>query len=278
MVDNNVQWIPGWSNRVPTEGDLVLAFAGSNLLRSGDCWFLRWGGPEMGGSRPEALAMGTWDGRDVFVTALPETGVPGVEPILLRDALLTRPDAPAALLSTAFQVWQWWQDHRFCGRCGERTGPHPRERARWCDRCHIPWYPRIAPCIITVIRRDDRFLLARSSRVTRNFYSLIAGFVEPGESLEQAVAREVLEETGLTVGNVRYCASQPWPFPHQLMVGFFADYHSGDLCLQEDELADAGWFTPEEHPPIPPDTTIAGRLIAAMKADIRSSRIGRERD
>ncbi|KXS50781.1 MAG: NADH pyrophosphatase, partial [Marinobacter sp. T13-3] len=106
------------------------------------------------------------------------------------------------------------------------------------------------------------------SRVTRNFYSLIAGFVEPGENLEQAVAREVKEETGLEVENIRYQASQPWPFPHQLMVGFFADYRSGELRLQEDELADAGWFTVEDHPPVPPSTTIAGRLIRAMKAEI----------
>jgi len=121
-----------------------------------------------------------------------------------------------------------------------------------------------------VIRRNDRFLLARSSRVTRNFYSLIAGFVEPGESLEQAVAREVKEETGLDVANIRYRGSQAWPFPHQLMVGFFADYQGGELKLQEDELADAGWFTPDEHPPIPFATTIAGRLIGAMKEEINS--------
>lgn len=267
-TDHNSLWQPGWSEQSPAEGDRVLAFAGNNLLKPGDDWFLRWGGPEMGGSRPQALFMGTWAGENLFVTGLPDSGVPGVELITLREALLERTGAPSELLNTAFQVWQWWQDHRFCGRCGEPTGPHPRERARWCERCAMPWYPRIAPCIITVIRRNERFLLAKSSRVTRNFYSLIAGFVEPGESLEQAVAREVMEETGLEVENIRYRASQPWPFPHQLMVGFFADYKAGDLHLQEDELADAGWFSVDDHPPVPPPATIAGRLIAAMKAEI----------
>ena len=268
MVDQNMQWVPGWSEQGPEPGDLLLAFAGNSILKPGDGWFLTWGGPDMGDSRPEALMLGTVGGRRLYVTALPDTGLPGLETLSLREAMLHTPDAPSELLSTGFQVWQWWQDHRYCGRCGERTGPHPRERARWCGRCNIPWYPRIAPCIITVIRRDDRFLLARSARVTRNFFSLIAGFVEPGESLEQAVAREVMEETGLEVTNIRYQASQHWPFPHQLMVGFLADYKSGELKLQEDELAEAGWFTPEEHPPIPPETTIAGRLISAMKKEI----------
>ncbi len=270
MVDDSTQWVPGWSEQAPMQGDLLLAFAGNNILKPGDDWFLAWGGPEMGDSRPEALALGTWGGRRLFVTALPDSGLPGAETLSLREALLHTPGAPSDLLSTGYQVWQWWQDHRYCGRCGERTGAHPRERARWCDRCNIPWYPRIAPCIITVIRRGDRFLLARSARVTRNFFSLIAGFVEPGESLEQAVAREVMEETGLEVANIRYQASQHWPFPHQLMVGFIADYKSGELHLQEDELAEAGWFTPGEHPPIPPETTIAGRLISAVKREIAS--------
>ncbi len=268
MVDNRSHWLPGWSEEAPANGDLLLAFAGNAVLKPRDDWFLRWGGPEMGDSRPQALALGTWAGEKLFVTELPDPGLPGLDVVTLREALLDRSDAPTDLLNTGFQVWQWWQDHRFCGRCGEPTGPHPRERARWCGRCNMPWYPRIAPCIITVIRRDDRFLLAKSSRVTRNFYSLIAGFVEPGESLEQTVAREVKEETGLEVDNIRYQGSQPWPFPHQLMVGFFADYRSGDLRLQEDELADAGWFTVDNHPPVPPQTTIAGRLISAMKAEI----------
>lgn len=272
MVNNSAQWVPGWSEDAPVAGDLLLAFSGNNILKPGDGWFLRWGGPEMGDSRPEALALGTWNGQPLFVTTLPDSGLPGLQILTLRDALITLPEAPADLLSTGFQVWQWWQDHRYCGRCGERTQPHPRERARWCDRCHIPWYPRIAPCVIVIIRRDDRFLLARSSRVTRNFYSLIAGFVEPGESLEQAVTREVKEETGLDVCNVRYQSSQPWPFPHQLMAGFIADYQGGELCLQEDELADAGWFSSDEHPPIPPETTIAGRLISAVKDGIARDR------
>ena len=278
MADDKAKWVPGWNEASPEQGDLLLAFTGNSILKPADGWFLRWGGPEMGGSRPEALSLGAWEGRPLYVTMLPDTGVPGMQTLSLREAMLLTPGAPVDLLSTGYQVWQWWQDHRYCGRCGEKTGAHPRERARWCNRCGIPWYPRIAPCIITVIRRGDRFLLAKSARVTRNFYSLIAGFVEPGENLEQAVAREVMEETGLAVTNIRYQGSQPWPFPHQLMLGFFADYESGELRLQEDELADAGWFTVDEHPPVPPDTTIAGRLINVLKAEMTAGNGGRHHD
>jgi NAD+ diphosphatase len=106
-------------------------------------------------------------------------------------------------------------------------------------------------------------------------YSLIAGFVEPGESLEQAVAREVKEETGLQVSNIRYRLSQPWPFPHQLMAGFFADYESGELVLQQDELADAGWFVPGHTPPVPSLTTISGQLIHDMSEEILADIAGR---
>jgi NAD+ diphosphatase len=189
----------------------------------------------------------------------------------LRDALILMESAPAELLSTGFQVLQWWHDHQYCGRCGSLTESHPQERALWCGSCSIPWYPRLAPCVIVVIRRDDRLLLARSSRIKRHFFSLIAGFVEPGENIEAAVAREVKEETGLDVTGIRYQHSQPWPFPHQLMLGFFADYAGGELVLQEDELAEADWYRPGDLPPVPPLTTIAGRLIRAMEQEILAS-------
>jgi NAD+ diphosphatase len=268
MVVPMTQWKPGWTNRAPEPDDLILALAGSGVVKPDNGWLHRRDSALFGDRLSGAVSLGTFDGRDVFVTELPESEVEDKEIIPLRDALLMMNDAPADMLSTGFQVWQWWRDHRYCGRCGEETGFHPRERAKWCEPCGIPWYPRLAPCVIVVIRRDDRLLLARSSRVKRQFYSLIAGFVEPGESLEGAVCREVKEETGLDVTNVRYHASQPWPFPHQLMVGFFADYAGGDLVLQEDELADADWFLPGDTPPVPPETTIAGRLIRAMEKEI----------
>lgn len=263
-------WNAGWSRKAPEADDLVIAMNGPEIWCPEDDWYHRWGsvdGALDDGTEP--VYVGELDGRSVYVASVD----PGMllyltRPVHLREALLTMPDAPAEVLGTAAQVQQWFRDHRYCSRCGTETGFHPNERARWCEPCGMPFYPRLAPCVIVVIRRGDRFLLARSTRAKSYFFSLIAGFVEPGESAEEAVARETLEETGLTVTNVRYWTSQPWPFPHQLMLGFFADYESGDLVLQEDEIAEADWFTPDEHPPIPPETTIAGRLILRLKEEM----------
>ncbi len=264
------QWLPGWTTTPPSRNDAILALTGDSVLRQGGEWLIPWPDAQaalLPGSEP--VYVGRWNNQSVYVAELAlESLKRAAEPVPLRDALLFEAAVPADLLSTAFQVHQWWRDHRFCGRCGQETGPHPRERARWCGHCEIPWYPRLAPCVIVLIRRGDRMLLARSSRVKRHFYSLIAGFVEPGETVEAAVQREVREETGLEVTAIRYQASQPWPFPHQLMLGFFAEYAGGELQLQEDELADAGWYRPGELPPVPPNSTIAGRLIRAMEQEI----------
>lgn len=266
MVISDADWVPGWSTEAPREGDLLLATSGPTILKPAEGWLLPWDKQAMAGRA--SVYLGCMGDRSIYIGEPDSPGDSSLEPVSLRDALLGMEDAPANLLNTGFQVWQWWLDHRYCGRCGHETGFHPRERARWCQQCELSWYPRLAPCVIVVIRRDDRLLLARSSRTRRNFYSLIAGFVEVAETLEEAVAREVKEETGLDVTNIRYQGSQPWPFPHQLMMGFFADYAGGELVLQEDEIADAGWFLPGDTPPVPPQGTIAGRLIRAMEKEI----------
>lgn len=263
-------WTPGWSTKGPDDDDLVLAIDGDAVLKPDSGWLQSWR-TVVPSTQSDCgpVYVGLMDGKPVYVAEADlDSLVESTERVSLREALLMMEDAPAEMLSTAFQVHQWWRDHRFCGRCGESTGLHPLERAKWCEPCGIPWYPRLAPCVIVVIRRDERMLLARSSRTKRHFFSLIAGFVEPGESVEEAVAREVKEETGLEVSGVRYQSSQPWPFPHQLMLGFFADYAGGELVLQEDEIAEADWFLPGDMPPVPPVTTISGALIQAMAREI----------
>ncbi len=129
----------------------------------------------------------------------------------------------------AVQIVEWDETHRFCGRCGGPTERVPGERARLCTTCGHSAYPRIAPAVIVRVTRGDALLLARGRRWTEPIYSLVAGFVDPGESLEETVAREVREEVGIEVGDIRYFASQPWPFPHSLMLGFEAEHAGGEI-------------------------------------------------
>lgn len=170
----------------------------------------------------------------------------------------------------AKQLLEWHLNHRFCSRCGQPVRQHRLELAMICARCHYRQYPRISPCVIALIRRDDRLLLARSINST-GYYGLIAGFVEVGETLEQAVQRETQEEIGISVSNIRYVASQPWPFPSNLMLAFEADYAGGELRLQPDEIADAQFFSIDQLPPLPNRGSIAYRLIERAVQSIRSS-------
>jgi NAD+ diphosphatase len=165
------------------------------------------------------------------------------------------------LAGRAVQLVEWDRNHRFCGRCGAGTERKPDELARVCPVCGLQQFPRISPAVIVRIERGDEILLARSPHFAPGVYSNIAGFVEPGESLEETVVREVREEVGIEVTNVRYFGSQPWPFPNSLMIGFVADYASGDLRLQEGEIEDAGWFTADNLPGLPSRYSIARRLI-----------------
>jgi NAD+ diphosphatase len=163
----------------------------------------------------------------------------------------------------AVQLVEWARTHRFCGRCGTPTVQQVGERAMRCPACGLLAFPRIAPAMITLVTRGDAVLLARGVQFQGPMYSCLAGFVEPGESLEGAVVREVREEVGIEVGDVRYWGSQPWPFPHSLMVGFTATWESGEIDIDPAEIVDAQWFRRDEMPPIPPSISIARKLIDA---------------
>ncbi len=169
----------------------------------------------------------------------------------------------------AFQIINWERTHRFCGRCGGRTGLKAGERARECPHCGLVIYPEISPAIIVAVIRADKILLARSHRFRNAFYSVLAGFVEPGETFEETVRREVREEVGLGLKNIRYFGSQPWPFPNSLMVGFVADYESGEIRIDESEIVDAGWFDSNNLPGLPRTGTIARRLIDSFTEGAR---------
>jgi NAD+ diphosphatase len=174
----------------------------------------------------------------------------------------------------AVQLVEWARTHRFCGRCGTGTEPARHERAMTCPSCGLAAFPRLAPAMITLVTRgepgpDEEALLARGVQWTVPMYSCLAGFVEPGESLEAAVAREVGEEVGLAVDEISYRGSQPWPFPHSLMIGFRARYCGGELSLDPSEIADAAWYRRDALPMVPPPISIARRLIDEWVAEHR---------
>lgn len=207
--------------------------------------------------------LGRWDGRPCFAVEIADADL---DPRRYRRGslyqLLGRVDeALFALAGRAAQLLRWERDHRFCSRCGGATVLDERERAMHCAACSRRVYPRISPCVIVLVTDGDYLLLARNARTRRPFYSTLAGFVEAGETLEHCLCREVREEVGVEVGDLRYFGSQAWPFPDQLMVGFHASYRSGAVVCQPGEIADAGWYHYRDLPPVPPAASIAGRLI-----------------
>jgi NAD+ diphosphatase len=161
----------------------------------------------------------------------------------------------------AVQVVDWDRTHQFCGRCGDKTRYKEGERAKECPRCGLASFPRISPAVIVAVERGKRLLMARANRFPTAFYSVLAGFVEPGETLEETVAREVREEVGIEVTDVRYFGSQSWPFPDSLMIGFTAQYAGGEICIDTTEIVDAGWFGADELPELPGKISIARQLI-----------------
>jgi len=179
----------------------------------------------------------------------------------LRELLGLIPEPDFYLAGRALQLSHWLHDHQFCGRCGQPTEIDYNEPRRVCKACNFSVYPRISPCVIGVVTRGDYCLLAKNKTHRSGMFSTLAGFIEAGETAEQAFAREVKEEVGIAIDNIRYVSSQPWPFPGQLMLGFEAEYAGGDIVLCEDEIAEADWFHFSDLPIVPSKFTIAGQLL-----------------
>jgi NAD+ diphosphatase len=181
-------------------------------------------------------------------------------------------DGLFALAGRAIQVMDWDRSHLYCGRCGTPTVVKAGERARQCPSCGQVHYPRIAPAVMALVRNGNQLLLARSPHFPAGMHSALAGFVEPGESLEQCLVREVREEVGVEVTNLRYFSSQPWPFPHSLMIAFQCDYAGGKITPEPGEIEAAGWFDLDNLPVLPNKISIARRLIDTTIAQIRSEK------
>ncbi len=187
----------------------------------------------------------------------------------LRDAFRDMTPDEMRAASREAEIAEWRLNNRFCGRCGAPMRPHadPRERALVCEKCGYAAYPKIAPVVIVLVTKGDAVLLQRNTHYKGVAWSLVAGFVDPGESLEDAAHREIREEASITVRDLRYFGSQTWPFPSNVMIGFRAEYAAGELRPDGDEVVESGWFTRERLPDIPRPGSIARAMLDAWIAE-----------
>jgi NAD+ diphosphatase len=214
------------------------------------------------GDAHDALYLGDLDGVPCFGRLLGSDAAPeGSEPTPLRQLYGALSEEEFAIATRALGLTAWDLDFRFCGRCGSPTARSTSERLRTCTSCGHGAYPRLSPAVIVLVERDGRCLLARNARTKMPFFSTLAGFVEVGETLEQCVAREIREEASIELTDIRYFGSQPWPFTGSLMIGFTARWASGEIVEDPTEIMDAGWFSPDAIPVVPPKLSIARELI-----------------
>jgi NAD+ diphosphatase len=251
---------------------LIFAFAGNELVLAVDAL------PSLGAlganSVPDgAICFGEWSRRTCYALALKDPQAPpGLRSVGLRAVYGELGPAAFAIASRAAQLLTWDREHRFCGKCGTPTERAAGEPARICPACKLHAYPRISPAMMVLVHRGREVLLARNRNNTSGMFSALAGFVEAGESLEETIVREVREEVGVEVGDIRYFGSQSWPFPHSLMLAFTADYLAGEIRVDENEIAEAYWYGPND--PLPAyarEISIAGALINSQLEAIRRS-------
>jgi NAD+ diphosphatase len=207
--------------------------------------------------------LGELDSRACIAAEFPPAArvTDGFDLIGLREVFNRLDEELIWIAGQANQLVDWSRSHQFCGHCGHPMKDKPEERAKICPACDLVNYPRLSPAVIVAVVKGSQLLLASNKRFKSGFYSVLAGFVEPGETLEECVAREIREEVGISVKNIRYFGSQPWPFPNSLMVAFSADHAGGEITADQSEIVDAGWFTADNLPSIPPKFTIARQLI-----------------
>lgn len=212
-----------------------------------------------------ARQIGEWQGEPVWlVRQTMSNHMVSARQLLDQDRGLFQ------LVGRGVQLSEFYRSHKFCGYCGHEMHVSKTEWAALCGNCRERYYPQIAPCIIVAIRKGDEILLAQHVRHRNGIHTVLAGFVEVGETLEETVAREVMEESNIRVKNVRYVSSQPWPFPNSLMMAFMADYDSGDIKHDPKELLNADWYRFDQLPQLPPPGTIARRLIEDTVAQCRA--------
>jgi NAD+ diphosphatase len=212
------------------------------------------------------MPVGLWSQQYCATTWLDAnaTAQPGYAFVPLRTLFGAWDESLLGIAARAVQIAEWARTHRFCGHCGSPMHLQAGERAFACPACGHTAYPRISPAMMVLVKKENAILLARHARSPTARFTALAGFLEAGETIEEAVHREVAEEVGLRVTNLRYFGSQSWPFPHSLMVAFTADYAGGEIVIDEAEISEARWFGPaDETPPPPPGVSIAAQLLRA---------------
>lgn len=218
--------------------------------------------------------LGSLSGIPCFAGELdPRTPLPdGMTCVNVRNLFGRIDDVVFGLAGTALQVVRWDRTHRYCGQCGAKTRPMSSERAIICTACGLTNHPRISPAVIVAVIRAGKILLGRSGRFpNQKLFSVLAGYVELGETLEACVHREVMEEAGIRIGNLKYFGSQPWPYSGSLMVAFTAEWLSGEISVDGEEILEAGWFGPQDLPLVPGWGSVAGKLIDWFKRAYGSS-------
>ncbi len=219
---------------------------------------------ELGVKPVRTQYLGKLDGIHCFSAELSLTAVwpEGTSFLNLIEAFGKLEEETYKVAVYAQQIVAWDRDHQFCSRCGIETQYQEDERARKCHNCNLMFFPRISPAVMVGIIRENKILLARNRIFAPGFYSVLAGFVDPGEQLEECIVREVEEEVNIQVSNIRYFKSQPWPFPNSLMMAFIADYKAGEIRVDGVEIIEADWFAADELPKCPTGKlSVAGKLI-----------------
>jgi len=221
----------------------------------------------------ESHYLGTLNGRHCLAfTLTEEQALPGHAELMgMRNFILEAEDTAAAVAGLALQVVEWDRTHRYCGSCGKPTLPHASDRARVCPDCRQTYYPRISPVVMALVTRGRQLLLTRKPGYIAGRYTVVAGFVEPGETLEHALIREVREETAVESANPLYFGSQPWPFPNSLVMAFALEYAGGEARADGVELEEARWFDIDALPDLPEAVHISRQLIDATIARLRSA-------
>ena len=276
-----MSFIPSYTERGPKrDDDYAFIFCGGEILVRGSAAAEVSDANELAGglSSPKAetetgrllrdgIYFGSLDGRGCYAYSIDRDGASsagypgGLEPASLRSRLSVFDEGVWEAASLAAHLTGWSDRSRYCGRCGAQLRKMEREMAKECAECGNVVFPRISPAVIVAVRKGDRILLAHNRNFPEGRYSLLAGFMEMGETIEETAAREVKEEAGIEIENIRYLASQSWPFPDSLMIGLTADYKSGELVPDGEEITDAGWYSPDSFPSIPGEGTIARKII-----------------